>query len=249
MKHAYTRQTKLCLESKHAVAGYASYASPKNHSHMSNWSWGLRGLVHLLPKLAKVRTPYATLDIWSPPQFELGVIAEMVNSISVVCLCRVSNHVGTQGIIIFWDINMPIFKAWLNINDILQCCFRHSLYSSVAERQSCKLKVLGSIPSEGFEGFVMSRRHSKWRTTSLNDCWSYLNTIPAGPNGFRIQHLNPPVTLPCQDTCLRFVDSNRLLCIVGFQQIGKPWANITNRNIVVSSLGTTDLQHDLNIHF
>ena len=24
------------------------------------------------------------------------------------------------------------------------------LYSSVAERQSCKLKVLGSIPSEGF---------------------------------------------------------------------------------------------------
>ena len=27
---------------------------------------------------------------------------------------------------------------------------QHSLYSSVAERQSCKLKVLGSIPSGGF---------------------------------------------------------------------------------------------------
>ena len=27
--------------------------------------------------------------------------------------------------------------------------FFKSLYSSVAERQSCKLKVLGSIPSEG----------------------------------------------------------------------------------------------------
>ena len=27
---------------------------------------------------------------------------------------------------------------------------RRSLYSSVAERQSCKLKVLGSIPSGGF---------------------------------------------------------------------------------------------------
>ena len=29
-----------------------------------------------------------------------------------------------------------------------------SLYSSVAERQSCKLKVLGSIPSGGFPGEI-----------------------------------------------------------------------------------------------
>ena len=28
---------------------------------------------------------------------------------------------------------------------------RQGLYSSVAERQSCKLKVLGSIPSGGFD--------------------------------------------------------------------------------------------------
>ena len=92
------------------------------------------------------------------------MIAEMVNSISVVCLCRVSNHVGTQGIIIFWDINMPIFKAWLNMNDILQCCFRHSLYSSVAERQSCKLKVLGSIPSGGY----CRTRQARSKTTTTD---------------------------------------------------------------------------------
>ena len=29
------------------------------------------------------------------------------------------------------------------------CPWGHGLYSSVVERQSCKLKVLGSIPSEG----------------------------------------------------------------------------------------------------
>ena len=29
---------------------------------------------------------------------------------------------------------------------------RQGLYSSVVERQSCKLKVLGSIPSGGFSG-------------------------------------------------------------------------------------------------
>ena len=35
---------------------------------------------------------------------------------------------------------------------IIQSCsgIRTGLYSSVAERQSCKLKVLGSIPSGGF---------------------------------------------------------------------------------------------------
>ena len=32
------------------------------------------------------------------------------------------------------------------------CSFHNSLYSSVAERQSCKLKVLGSIPSGGYNG-------------------------------------------------------------------------------------------------
>lgn len=33
--------------------------------------------------------------------------------------------------------------------DSIFCLFIQSLYSSVAERQSCKLKVLGSIPSGG----------------------------------------------------------------------------------------------------
>jgi hypothetical protein len=32
------------------------------------------------------------------------------------------------------------------------CPLHNSLYSSVAERQSCKLKVLGSIPSGGYNG-------------------------------------------------------------------------------------------------
>ena len=36
----------------------------------------------------------------------------------------------------------------------------HSLYSSVAERQSCKLKVLGSIPSGGFAGAADSTPHN-----------------------------------------------------------------------------------------
>ena len=37
--------------------------------------------------------------------------------------------------------------------------FSMSLYSSVAERQSCKLKVLGSIPSEGFlRDFALAHR-------------------------------------------------------------------------------------------
>ena len=40
-----------------------------------------------------------------------------------------------------------LFLEWANIfvmQDVV------SLYSSVVERQSCKLKVLGSIPSGGF---------------------------------------------------------------------------------------------------
>ena len=34
--------------------------------------------------------------------------------------------------------------------DIYLYSCNQSLYSSVAERQSCELKVLGSIPSEGY---------------------------------------------------------------------------------------------------
>ena len=34
-----------------------------------------------------------------------------------------------------------------------------SLYSSAAERQSCKLKVLGSIPSGGFATLSVDRTH------------------------------------------------------------------------------------------
>ena len=39
----------------------------------------------------------------------------------------------------------------LNKISCKKCFHWQSLYSSVAERQSCKLKVLGSIPSEGFQ--------------------------------------------------------------------------------------------------
>ena len=39
--------------------------------------------------------------------------------------------------------------------DALLLCQKHGLYSSVVERQSCKLKVLGSIPSGGCRGGLL----------------------------------------------------------------------------------------------
>ena len=41
-------------------------------------------------------------------------------------------------------------RALIAAHASLGQCDRHRLYSSVVERQSCKLKVLGSIPSGGF---------------------------------------------------------------------------------------------------
>ena len=45
-----------------------------------------------------------------------------------------------------WEVNLGVI--------VFHAC--RGLYSSVAERQSCKLKVLGSIPSEGC--LALSRR-------------------------------------------------------------------------------------------
>ena len=56
------------------------------------------------------------------------------------------------------SIKVHGYLSWMRVachrylvgkNDSNFCLFIQSLYSSVAERQSCKLKVLGSIPSGG----------------------------------------------------------------------------------------------------
>ena len=49
----------------------------------------------------------------------------------------------------------PDEKQHLSKDEDVAC---RSLYSSVAERQSCKLKVLGSIPSGGWDPDFFLRR-------------------------------------------------------------------------------------------
>ena len=57
--------------------------------------------------------------------------------------------------------------SFLSCGNLLFRC----LYSSVAERQSCKLKVLGSIPSGGFFVSMLSwRRTWKLFTVSVPSC-------------------------------------------------------------------------------
>ena len=49
-----------------------------------------------------------------------------------------------------WERSLHIYVFPLGCSSsIISSTVQHSLYSSVAERQSCKLKVLGSIPSGG----------------------------------------------------------------------------------------------------
>ena len=62
----------------------------------------------------------------------------------------------------------------LSVSAFFQCTFLHqSLYSSVVERQSCKLKVLGSIPSGGFLpsfNYVYLQVMSSWCMSSVIAC-------------------------------------------------------------------------------
>ena len=61
------------------------------------------------------------------------------------------------------SLQTPIsFRKSLNLCSMIWRMRNPSLYSSVAERQSCKLKLLGSIPSEGcWTSKAMANRNSK----------------------------------------------------------------------------------------
>ena len=59
--------------------------------------------------------------------------------------------------------SMCSYKLVFTFAVVLSILFHHRLYSSVVERQSCKLKVLGSIPSGGFacnDAVCMEAPHS-----------------------------------------------------------------------------------------
>ena len=93
------------------------------------------------------------------------------------CPLGQGGHRGKLLFIFFRAISLS-FKAWCHLIErqwhshaisqshsilllILNC---ECLYSSVVERQSCKLKVLGSIPSGGFSA-VSHDPSRKWRNT------------------------------------------------------------------------------------
>ena len=60
----------------------------------------------------------------------------------------------------------PVRLGFLLQNQLLRNTYVQGLYSSVAERQSCKLKVLGSIPSGGSGCLPFTPARWHWQSSS-----------------------------------------------------------------------------------
>ena len=84
---------------------------------------------------------------------------------------------------------LPLLPAIFLIPEQRAGCSSWGLYSSVAERQSCKLKVLGSIPSGGF----MLADVRMWRSTICGATGGWVGVQAGGLRQYKASAMPYPL--------------------------------------------------------